>query len=384
MTLNIDRSNWSRVKFGDVARKVMKKVDPEDGTVTRYVAGEHMDTDELRIIRWGTVGDGYLGPAFNVGFQPGQVLYGSRRTYLRKVALADFDGVCANTTFVIESSDASVLLPSFLPLVMRTEEFHAHSISESKGSVNPYINWPDIAKFEFMLPPLEQQKRIAELVWGIERHRRATMAFGEALNDALVALVSGWWSSTELVPLKEVGRSVTGSTPSTAETTYWNSEDVCFATPGDFDRSCIESTSRWVSKSGSLAGRLIPANSVAIVCIGATLGKCAVLVPGGLTNQQITCVVDLDESDSYVLQTLLSHPRGQQALWARSGATTMPQLNKSNFEQVKVPWGTKELRTSWAGNIDLISRGLSAVSQELCEVSRLLASSVGYCLEGTK
>lgn len=90
------------VKFGDVVRQVKDKVDPQTAGLERFVAGKHMDTDNLHIRRWGDVGDGYLGPAFHMRFKPGQVLYGSRRTYLRKVAVAEFEGITANTTYVIE------------------------------------------------------------------------------------------------------------------------------------------------------------------------------------------------------------------------------------------------------------------------------------------
>ena len=56
------RAGWTRVAFGDVVRQVKDRVDPEESGLERYVAGEHMDTDDLRIRRWGTIGDGYLGP----------------------------------------------------------------------------------------------------------------------------------------------------------------------------------------------------------------------------------------------------------------------------------------------------------------------------------
>lgn len=157
------RKGWTRVAFGDVVRQVKDKVDPETARLDRYIAGEHMDTDDLRLRRWGEIGSGYLGPAFHMRFKPGQVLYGSRRTYLRKVALADFEGITANTTYVLESADAEVLLPELLPFIMQTEAFHEHSKHESKGSVNPYVNFSDLAWYEFRLPPIEEQKRVAEL-----------------------------------------------------------------------------------------------------------------------------------------------------------------------------------------------------------------------------
>ncbi len=158
------KPGWKRVKFGEVVRKVTAKVDPATAGLERFVAGEHMQTDDLRIRQWGDVGDGYLGPAFTMRFKIGQVLYGSRRTYLRKVAVADFEGICANTTFVLESADPRKLLPEFLPFIMQTDAFHEHSKRESKGSVNPYVNFSDLAWYELALPPLEEQRRIAPLL----------------------------------------------------------------------------------------------------------------------------------------------------------------------------------------------------------------------------
>lgn len=123
-----------------------------------------MDSDDLRIRRWGTIGTGYLGPAFHMRFKPGQVLYGSRRTYLRKVALAEFEGITANTTFVLEPKDPTVLLPDLLPLIMQTESFHEHSKEQSKGSVNPYINYSDLEWYRFPMPPMHEQRRFVRMV----------------------------------------------------------------------------------------------------------------------------------------------------------------------------------------------------------------------------
>ena len=166
------KPGWSWVKFGDVVRQVKDKVDPQTSGLERYVAGEHMNTDDLRIRRWGEINEDYLGPAFNMRFKPGQVLYGSRRTYLRKVAVPDFEGICANTTFVLESKDPNILLPELLPFIMQTEAFHEHSIKQSKGSVNPYINFSDLAWWEFALPPLEEQHIFVKQLNALENFSR--------------------------------------------------------------------------------------------------------------------------------------------------------------------------------------------------------------------
>lgn len=164
------KPGWRRVKFGDVVRQCKEKANPETSGLQRYVAGDHMDTYDLRLRRWGEIGSGYLGPAFHIRFRPGQVLYGSRRTYLRKVAVADFDGICANTTFVLEPKDPNELLPQFLPFLMQTEAFNNFSVKNSKGSVNPYINFSDLERFEFILPPTTEQIRVVEASTAYAEH----------------------------------------------------------------------------------------------------------------------------------------------------------------------------------------------------------------------
>lgn len=171
---------WPRVKLGDVVRQVKDKVDPQTSGLHRFVAGEHMDTDELRITRWGEINGDYLGPAFHMRFRPGHVLYGSRRTYLRKVAVADFEGITANTTFVIESRNTERCLPDFVPYVLSAPSFHAHSKKQSKGSVNPYVNFSDLAWYEFELPPLEEQVRLVSLL-------DASRLVCESMKDAQLA-----------------------------------------------------------------------------------------------------------------------------------------------------------------------------------------------------
>lgn len=188
VTTKRSKAGWTTVAFGDAVRQVKDKVDPDDSGLERYVAGEHMDTDDLRLRRWGDIGDGYLGPAFHMRFKPGHVLYGSRRTYLRKVAVADFEGITANTTYVLESKDPSVLLPELLPFIMQTEAFNQHSVRESKGSVNPYVNFSDLAWYEFALPPIEEQRRLAEVLQAVEAAKES----GQALTNIVVAATAAF------------------------------------------------------------------------------------------------------------------------------------------------------------------------------------------------
>jgi len=152
--------------YSDVTKKLMRKIDPLTYDIERIVAGENLESEDFKIRTWQKVGEGYLGPAFHVLFKAGDILYGSRRTYLRKVSLADFDGVCSNTTYVLRS-DNKILLQALLKHIMLTERFTQYSIGVSKGSTNPYINWKDLDNFSFQIPELETQKEIANVLDGI-------------------------------------------------------------------------------------------------------------------------------------------------------------------------------------------------------------------------
>lgn len=160
------KPGWRRVKFGDVVRlSKARSQDPLADGIERYVGLEHLERGDLRIRSWGSVADGVT---FTSVFQPGQVLFGKRRAYQRKVAVADFSGVCSGDIYVLETKNAQVLLPELLPFICQTDAFFDHAVGTSAGSLSPRTNWTSLADFEFALPPIEEQRRTLELLLAIE------------------------------------------------------------------------------------------------------------------------------------------------------------------------------------------------------------------------
>jgi type I restriction enzyme S subunit len=196
----------SRVRFGDVVREVKAQVDRSNNPYEYYVAGDHMDTEELRILRRGNFSEPpEPGPAFIRVFRSGQILYGSRRTYLKKVAVADFEGVCANTTFVLETKDHNVFLQQLLPFLIYSERFTQYSINNSKGSTNPYILFSDLAKYEFDLPSIDKQQILAEILWAAINTRNAykeLLARTEHLVKSQFIEMFGAWDELARWPCK--------------------------------------------------------------------------------------------------------------------------------------------------------------------------------------
>ena len=176
------KPGWTLVAFGDVVRRSTERSsNPEAAGVDRYVGLEHLDRGELAIRRWG---DGGGGTTFTSIFRPGQVLFGKRRAYLRKVAAPNFSGVCSGDIYVLESRDKDYLLPGLLPFVCQTDAFFEHAIGTSAGSLSPRTNWQSLAMYEFALPPMDEQRRIAAILRKCDRATQALHALVEAMRVA--------------------------------------------------------------------------------------------------------------------------------------------------------------------------------------------------------
>ena len=149
----ISNAGWTRVRFDQIATQINDRVDnPAEAGVDRYVGLEHLDPDSLRIRRWGEPTD---VESTKLRFQPGDIIFGKRRVYQRKVAVADFEGICSAHAMVLRAKPGAVL-PEFLPFFMQSDLFMERALSISVGSLSPTINWKALAAEEFLLPPIQE------------------------------------------------------------------------------------------------------------------------------------------------------------------------------------------------------------------------------------
>lgn len=208
------KPGWRRVKFGEVVRlSKARSQDPLADGIERYVGLEHLEPGDLRIRSWGSVADGVT---FTSMFQPGQVLFGKRRAYQRKVAVADFSGVCSGDIYVLETKDAQVLLPELLPFICQTDAFFDHAVGTSAGSLSPRTNWTSLASYEFLLPPPEEQENIAFLLASSDEYlyqiQSARSSLGNLERSAIQSILGneGDWKMTtmkSIVKRIEAGKS---------------------------------------------------------------------------------------------------------------------------------------------------------------------------------
>jgi len=164
--MTINTTSWKTYDFGDLARNLTVAVkDPLSEGYEKYVGLEHIEPGNIHIKSWGNVAD---GTTFTRVFQKGQVLFGKRRAYQRKAALAEFDGICSGDILVF-AANADSCLPELLPFIVQSDKFFDHAIKTSAGSLSPRTKFKDLAKLKFKLPSLPEQKRLANLLWSIDK-----------------------------------------------------------------------------------------------------------------------------------------------------------------------------------------------------------------------
>ena len=170
--LHIDKTHWKKYRFDEMVQNIAERVEPSQTNLDVYVGLEHIDPDCLHLSRHGHPSD---VEGTKLRFYKGDIIFGRRRAYQRKTALATTDGICSAHAMVVRAKE-DVVDPMFLPFLFHSKSFIDMAITISVGGLSPTINWKDIAKQEFLLPPKAEQKRLAELLWAadevVEKEKR--------------------------------------------------------------------------------------------------------------------------------------------------------------------------------------------------------------------
>lgn len=171
----------AKVKLNDVAIEA-RETWKQSKTDVPVVGLEHLEPDEIWLKRWD------LNPdenTFTKGFKKGQLLFGRRRAYQKKMSVASCDGICSGDITVIAAKPEKIL-PDLLPFYLRTDAFFDFAVRGSGGSLSPRVKWSHISDYEFDLPPMEEQKKLAELLWAAndlkEKYKKAIIATDEMLK----------------------------------------------------------------------------------------------------------------------------------------------------------------------------------------------------------
>lgn len=172
-----------RYKFAQIAINSTAKKKPTEEDKTVYVGLEHIVPGDFFIKDYGSdvtpKGDKLL-------MKKGDVLFGKRRAYQRKVAIAPCDGIFSAHGMVLRPME-SVVDKDFFPFFISSDQFMNEAIRISVGGLSPTINWKDLKECEFSLPPLSEQRVLADKLWAAYRLKEAYKKLIDATKDMVKA-----------------------------------------------------------------------------------------------------------------------------------------------------------------------------------------------------
>ncbi|MBS9821688.1 MULTISPECIES: restriction endonuclease subunit S [Vibrio] len=150
------------VKFGDICKEVkLTTKDPIGDGYERYIGLEHLDSGSLKIKRWGMIAED--NPSFTRVFKKGQILFGKRRPYLKKAAIAEFDGICSGDIIVMEAK-SNLTDKELLPHIIQSKVMWNWAIQNSSGSLSPRTKFSVLKELEITLPDKPQMSRCLEVI----------------------------------------------------------------------------------------------------------------------------------------------------------------------------------------------------------------------------
>jgi len=376
------KAEWTRVRFGEVVENVNDtESDPAERGLDRFIGLEHLEPGSLHIRNWGNVAD---GTTFTRRCRPGQVLFGKRRAYQRKVALAEFDAVVSGDIYVL-APKGNRLVSELLPFVCLSERFFQHAVGTSAGSLSPRTNWSSLATFEFDLPPVDQQRRIAETLWGVDEHIVKGQGLEESLRRLHKAQLDSWCSRDDEgrqlgqvikyasdgpfgSKLKTEHYDATGARVIRLQNIgegYFNDSDKAFVSMDYF-----QELRRYEVRAGDvivagLGDETHPVGRAAL--IPATLGP-------AVNKADCFCIRANEETvlNAYLVY-FLNSKRGSEQVLARAQGTTRLRINVGNIKTVIVPVRPIEEQLKLIKGLGLVELSIERVGNWLSNSSATLS-----------
>ena len=205
----------TRYRFDQIAENSTAKKKPEESDRNRYVGLEHLDPGTLEVTRWGAEvtpkGDKLL-------MKKGDVLFGRRRAYQKKVGIAPFDGIFSAHGMVLRPK-ADVVDPMFFPFFISSDMFLDEAIRVSVGSLSPTANWKDLRTLEFDLPSPGKQRELAGILSEAEslkgHYRKLLTTCDDVVKSQFVEVFSK--KEFPLIPLSQACTKITDGTHKTPQ-----------------------------------------------------------------------------------------------------------------------------------------------------------------------
>ena len=210
--------------------------------------------------------------------------------------------------------------------------------SSAQGGV--YLN--SLSKLNFDIPRKEEQLKVSKFLSLLDKKIELQSKKVEDLKLFKKGLIKDFYNEYNLrkIKIKEIGKIVTGTTPSKSINSYWDNGNITWVTPTDINNSRdINDSFFKITDKGLNKGKFIPKNSVLVTCI-ASIGKNAILKVDGSCNQQINAIIPNKNFNYNYVYYLIESISNYMKSIAGTSATSI--INKEEFSKIIVKVHSKE------------------------------------------
>ena len=361
-------SNMTHVCLGDVAREIKQKVPA--GQELPTVGLEHLDPGEVELAHW----DEGVETTFTKAFSKGQVLFGRRRAYLRKAAVAPFDGICSGDITVIAPKDN--LSPRLLPFIIQNDALFEHAVTNSAGSLSPRVKWQNLSQFEFELPNADKQEELADILWAAQetrsRYKQLLTAYGDVVKSQFVEMFSDVGHTNPLekliIPNTRISYGIVQPGPG-------GTGDMGVLRPVDIVDGylCLDGVKRIDEKIGYPYRRTeLKGTEVLTVVRGATgqtVRSNASCIGMNVTRGIAVIRYDSRLIDPDYLVGYMNSDDGQRYIADHTKGATLQQINISDLKVMPIPVPSIKRQQQFAAFVAQVDKSKFAVQKALDELN---------------
>lgn len=358
--LNIDKSAWKLVKFGDVIAEPKESVSDIVSSGLEHLVGlEHIESESIHLRRSASLQ--HEETTFTKVFRSGDVLFGRRRAYLKKAAQANFDGVCSGDITVFRAKKD--LLPELLPFVVNNDKFFDYAVKHSAGGLSPRVKFKDLANYELLLPPKEQQAELAELLWAMDEVIEKDLAVLEKLVQVKQSLNDQYFGnySTSANKIGDFTTKVgSGSTPRGGSKVYQKSGVVFIRSQNIFNGVVNFDDVEYISDEidEKMSSTRVESGDVLLNITGASIGRSAVFNHSCRANvNQHVCIIRTEKQRLIpeFLCEFLNSRYGQSQIQKMQVGGNREGLNFATIRSLKFPEIEFEFQEKLFGEYKLIN-----------------------------
>lgn len=265
-------------------------------------------------------------------------------------------------------SNRSRVDPKYLYHATCDNQFQQQLLSRSKSTAQAGVYLGELAQCSIPLPPLPEQKKIAEILSGIDKAIAIYEQQAKALTymlDALMQEEIEMNTSAKWIKIRDTCAAQAGGTPDRSQKGYYEG-DIPWVKSGEVKCDDIFHTDESISEEAmsNSSAKIVPSGSVLVAMYGATAGQTARLRIDATTNQ---AVLALNSNTSELTNDYLYHAvtAFKNKLLLTCQGSGQPNLSSGLIKEFEIPLPDSSLQYRISTALDSVKHRISALRSKI-------------------